>query len=125
MILDTNAISGWWEGEPGLMRHLATTARLCLPIPALAEFRFGILKSNRRARMEDWYWKSVAAAEVLPVDVQTAERYAQIRVALEYQGRRIPMNDLWIAALALQHNLPVLSRDNHFDVVDGLKRLSW
>ena len=125
MILDTNAISDRYEGTPGLMRHLATAARICLPIPALAEFRFGILKSNRRASMEEWYWKGVATSEVLPVDLQTAERYAQIRVILERKGRKIPMNDLWISAIALQHNLPVLSRDSHFDVVDGLKRFSW
>ncbi len=75
--------------------------------------------------MEDWYWKSVTVVEVLGADTQTTEHYAQIRLYLERKGVRIPMNDLWIAAIALQHHLPILSRDGHFDVVDGIKRISW
>jgi predicted nucleic acid-binding protein len=39
--------------------------------------------------------------------------------------RRAPENDVWIAALALQHRLPVVSRDRHFDRVEGLERRSW
>jgi tRNA(fMet)-specific endonuclease VapC len=46
-------------------------------------------------------------------------------VALRRLGRPIPANDAWIAALALQHRLPVLSRDEHFDVVVGIERKSW
>jgi tRNA(fMet)-specific endonuclease VapC len=46
-------------------------------------------------------------------------------VALKRSGRPIPANDAWIAALALQHRLPVLSRDEHFDVVPDLDRRTW
>ena len=125
MILDTNALSAWWEGNPAIIPHLSTTSRLCLALPALAEFRFGILKSSRRAAMENWYRQSTQLAEVLGIDLETGEHYAQTRLSLEKKGTKIPMNDLWIAAIALQHNLPVLSRDTHFDVVDGIQRLSW
>jgi tRNA(fMet)-specific endonuclease VapC len=48
-----------------------------------------------------------------------------LRVALKRAGRPIPANDAWIAALALQHRLVVLSRDQHFDAVPGLERKSW
>ena len=53
---------------------------------------------------------------------ETAVAYAALRVALKRSGRPIPANDAWIAALALQHRLPVLSRDEHFDAVPGLER---
>ncbi|PYQ18568.1 MAG: hypothetical protein DMF81_24535, partial [Acidobacteria bacterium] len=48
-----------------------------------------------------------------------------LQPAARRSGRPIPANDAWIAALALQHRLPVLSRDEHFDVVPGLDRRSW
>jgi predicted nucleic acid-binding protein len=59
------------------------------------------------------------------VDEGTAEHYAEIRVELKRSGRPIPVNDLWIAALARQHALPLLSRDQHFEFVRGLERIGW
>ena len=56
---------------------------------------------------------------------EMASAYAALRVALGRSGRPIPANDAWIAALALQHRLPVLSRDQHFDAVPNLQRQSW
>jgi tRNA(fMet)-specific endonuclease VapC len=59
------------------------------------------------------------------VTADTAVTYAALRVALRQLGRPIPANDAWIAALALEHRLPVLSRDAHFDSVPDLQRTSW
>jgi tRNA(fMet)-specific endonuclease VapC len=44
---------------------------------------------------------------------------------LKRAGTPIPTNDLWIAALCRQHDLPLLSRDRHFDRVPGLRRIAW
>jgi predicted nucleic acid-binding protein len=44
---------------------------------------------------------------------------------LKQSGRPLPSNDLWIAALARQHRLPLLSRDGHFDFVSALQRIGW
>jgi predicted nucleic acid-binding protein len=62
---------------------------------------------------------------VLAVTARTATTYATLRVALRERGTPIPANDAWIAALTLQHQLPVLTRDRHFDTVPGVKRLGW
>ncbi|MCI0331669.1 MAG: hypothetical protein L0228_00410 [Planctomycetes bacterium] len=51
--------------------------------------------------------------------------YAAIRHGLTRKGRPIPENDLWIAALARQHALDILSQDSHFDQVEGIRRISW
>lgn len=51
--------------------------------------------------------------------------YARVKLMTRDKGRPIPTNDAWIAALALEHDLPVLSRDSHFDAVDGIRRISW
>lgn len=73
-------------------------------------------------RYERWLAEVIAACRVLAVDEGTAERYADVRDELKRGGRPIPGNDVWIAALARQHGMPLVSRDQHFDFVSGLKR---
>lgn len=62
---------------------------------------------------------------ILNIDITTSRHIAAIRLELKLAGKPIPVNDLWIAALARQHALAVLSRDAHFDSVAGLRRQSW
>lgn len=100
-------------------------ARAAIPVIALGEFRYGIAESKHRAAYEAWLDIELPHFEVLPIVEETAMTYAALRVALRRLGRPIPANDVWIAALALQHRLPVLSRDVHFDAVPGVDRRSW
>lgn len=62
---------------------------------------------------------------VLPCDEGTAYQYGVIRNALRTQGRPIPENDLWIAALAGQHDLVLATRDAHFEFIEGLAVERW
>jgi predicted nucleic acid-binding protein len=55
----------------------------------------------------------------------TAQHYAEVRDELRRRGRPIPENDVWIAALAREHAQPVVSRDEHFDHVVGIRRVGW
>ncbi len=64
-------------------------------------------------------------AALLHPDTATAESYARAAVALEAKGQVIPENDLWIAAVALECDMPLATRDAHFDRVDGLTVLHW
>ena len=125
MILDTDALSAFVDGHPGVGDVLRRAARATLPVIALGEFRYGIAGSRHRATYEAWLSAHLPGFEILAVTDETTVAYAQLRVALRRSGRPIPANDAWIAALALQHGLPVLSRDEHFDVVPGLERKSW
>jgi len=125
MIVDTNGLSAWWLNEPVFIRHIEHADRLCVPVPALAEFRFGILKSRFRDKMMTWLEDALATTTVLVADAATTRHYAEIRLQLASAGTPIPMNDLWIAAIARQHKLPVLSCDAHFDHVPGLTRIDW
>jgi tRNA(fMet)-specific endonuclease VapC len=85
----------------------------------------GIRQSRNRARYEQWLAEAIASYQVLAVDEETAGHYAEVREQLKRKARPIPANDLWIAALARQHGLPILSRDRHFDFVPGLTRIGW
>jgi predicted nucleic acid-binding protein len=58
-------------------------------------------------------------------DFGTLPHYARLRAELKAAGTPIPANDCWISALALQHRMPLLSRDRHFDFVSGVRRIDW
>jgi tRNA(fMet)-specific endonuclease VapC len=125
VILDTNALSAFVDGDAGVGEILSRQARAAIPVIVLGEFRYGIAESRHRPAYEAWLESQLPHFDILAVTDETAVAYAALRVALRRSGRPIPANDAWIAALALQHRLPVLSRDQHFDVVPGLKRTSW
>jgi tRNA(fMet)-specific endonuclease VapC len=125
VILDTNALSAFVDGDKAVGDVLRQQARACIPVIVLGEFRYGIAQSKHRAAYEQWLRSELDHFEVLAVTAQTTIAYAALRVALKQQGTRMPANDAWIAALALQHKLPVLTRDRHFDAVPGMKRQDW
>ena len=104
---------------------LRLQARVAIPVIVLGEFRYGIAQSRHRATYEAWLESHTPHFEVLPVTEETAVTYAGLRVSLKRSGRPIPANDAWIAALALQHRMSILSRDEHFDAIASLRRESW
>ena len=125
MILDTNALSAFVDGDPGVGDVLRQQPLAAIPVIVLVEFRYGIAASRHRAAYEAWLTSHLERFDILAVTADTAVAYAALRVSLKRSGRPIPANDAWIAALALQHRLPILSRDEHFDVVPDLVRTAW
>jgi predicted nucleic acid-binding protein len=125
MILDTNALSAFADGVSSVVQQVADADELHVPVIVLAEYRFGIATSRRRREYEAWLARGRAFWNVLPIIEETADYYAVIRQQLKRSGVPLPANDVWIAALARQHDLAVLSRDAHFDAVADLTRLSW
>ena len=125
MILDTNALSAWIDGDPAIEEVLAEAAILKLNSVSLGEYRFGILQSRHRMEYENRLSLIETDLEILAVDASTAVLYALVRHELKSQGRPIPYHDIWIAALARQHRLPILSRDVHFDGARGVQRVDW
>jgi tRNA(fMet)-specific endonuclease VapC len=125
MILDTNALSAWIDGNSAIEGVLAQAATLKLNSISLGEFRFGILQSRHRLEYENQLSSIESDLETLTIDGSTAMLYALVRHELKSQGRPIPYHDIWIAALARQHRLPILSRDTHFDGARGIQRVDW
>jgi tRNA(fMet)-specific endonuclease VapC len=106
-------------------RSFRRAIEVAIRVIVLGEYLYGIPLSRERVRYERWLREFIPLYRVLDVDQSTSERYAEIRAQLKTSGRPIPTNDLWIAALARQHSMPLLSRDQHFDFVPGLKRFGW
>jgi tRNA(fMet)-specific endonuclease VapC len=125
MILDTDALSAAANEHPAVIANLARADQLALPVVVLGEYRYGIAQSRHRARYSKWLDGLIADCTVLDIDEETTHHYAAINIELRRIGKPIPTNDLWIAALCRQHALSILSRDRHFDLVPGNKRIDW
>lgn len=125
MILDINAVSALLAGDPELERVLAAAEKHHLPVIVIGEYRYGLLRSRDRVKLQDLLAILARESIVLSVDELTAETYATVRDELRSKGKPIPENDIWIAALARQHRLAVVSRDPHFDEVSDLQRVQW
>ena len=125
MILDTNALSALAEGDGDLLRVVEGQPDLAVPVIALGEYMYGIRQSRFRLRYERWLNANLSALDLLAVGKDTAQPYAGIRRELKTAGQPIPSNDLWIAALAREYNLPLVSRDRHFQAVRGLRLVTW
>lgn len=122
LLVDTNVYSGLLRGAPGAVRTLRRVAEIHLPLIVLGELLAGFAAGSRNAKNREELARFMASPRVhlLLPDSKTADHYADVYATLRKQGTPIPTNDLWIAALARQHRLPLLSYDDHFSVVPGL-----
>jgi tRNA(fMet)-specific endonuclease VapC len=125
MILDTNALSAAADDDPAIISLLARADQIAIPVIALAEYRYGIAQSRHRASYAEWLKGLLHDCLVLDANEPTTHYYAEITLELKQKGKPIPTNDIWIAALCRQHSLPLLSRDRHFDLVPGIRRVGW
>jgi predicted nucleic acid-binding protein len=98
-------------------------ARVAVSVITVGELRLGVLAAadgpSRARRLETL--SRVEALDPLPVDAQVAHAWAALRVALRDGGKRMPLNDSWIAATAIANRLPVVSQDGDYDDVPGLQ----
>ena len=125
MILDTNALSDLFRQNQSLRVHLEKTDRLYLPVIALGEYVYGLKNSAKAKELTVLLSDLVQDMQLLDLGKDTASHYADIRWELKRKGTPIPENDIWIAGLVREYKLPLLSRDTHFDLVEGIERLGW
>jgi tRNA(fMet)-specific endonuclease VapC len=125
MILDTNALSAAADDDPAVIALLARADQVAIPVIVLGEYRHGIAESRHQASYEHWLTGLLHDCLVFDIHEATTHHYADIVLELKRKGRPIPTNDIWVAALCREHSLPLLSRDRHFDLVAGNKRIGW
>jgi tRNA(fMet)-specific endonuclease VapC len=122
--LDTNRLTDLFQGDSELADRLGECDEVWLPLMVLAEIKAGFYGGSQQHRNEVLLQSFLAKPTVgimLPAR-ETAEHYARLFVQLKRAGTPIPDNDLWIAALALEHDLQLITRDNHFKSVPQLLR---
>lgn len=123
-LLDTVAaitLLNRWPGHDSLLQY----SDIYLPFIVVGEIFHGATRSQRVQENLQRVEQLIAQVPILYPDVPTLRIYGEIRTALRRKGRPIPGNDVWIAAVALEHQLPVLTRDAHFREVEGLAVVTW
>jgi predicted nucleic acid-binding protein len=122
--LDTNRITDLFRGDLELAEQLATAEEVWIPLFALGEIKAGFLGGTQQRRNESLLNRLLAkpTVSVLLPGRETAEHYARIFVQLRRAGAPVPDNDLWIAALVLEHDLVLITRDRHFERIPQLIR---
>lgn len=122
-LLDTNVVIAILNQETAVARLLESVRDIFLPAVVVGELYYGAWNSARTTSNLQTVRDFAARVTVLPVDEITAVHYGEIRSKLRRKGKPLPENDIWIAASAMQHNLPLATRDRHFEVIDGLDLL--
>lgn len=125
LALDTNRYVDFCKNAPGVAETLERAEAVYMAFAVLGELRAGFAvgsqgPANERTLRRFLMREGVSA---LFPDEQTTHHYATVYRQLRQQGTPIPTNDMWIAALALQHDLVLYARDQHFDHLPQLLRV--
>lgn len=124
-LLDTNAVIGLFRDDEGVASRIHDATSVTVSAITAGELFFGACRSDRPsqnfARIEEF----LGSLAVLECTQETARVYGALKAALRAKGRPIPENDLWIASIARQHNLSVLTRDDHFLEIPDLPVETW
>ena len=122
IIIDTNIYAAFKRNVQDVVKVFRRVDYIGINTVVLGElysgFKGGAKENLNKQELEQFLDKP--RADVIPIDENTAEFYAQVYWNLKRNGTPIPTNDMWIAASALQHGLALFSLDGHFKEVDGL-----
>ena len=125
VLLDTNVVVAHLRNDPDLTARLRSTPAIYVPWVVLGELHYGALRAQRREAQLALIRDFLQTAILLLPDQSTSERYGQVKAELAGVGKMIPDNDIWIAAMARQFDLPLVTRDAHFAAVPALTTLAW
>ena len=122
--LDTNRLTDLFQGDSALADLLGGCDEVWIPLIVLAEIKAGFYGGAQRHKNELLLqsFMTKPTVDVLLPNRETAEQYARLFVQLKRAGTPVPENDLWIAALVLQHDLHLVTRDQHFERIPQLLR---
>jgi tRNA(fMet)-specific endonuclease VapC len=124
-LLDTNIIIALFAEDPIIKERLEQIEEVFIPCIVLGELYYGAEKSKKikinMKKIDDFS----VSNQIIGVNGETSKFYATIKIDLHKKGYPIPENDIWISAIAQQHKLTLISRDNHFKEVENLKFEFW
>lgn len=125
LALDTNRYTDLCRGDEDVVEIVETADEVWLPFIVLGELRAGFAVGSQGPRNEAVLRRFLLkpGVSVLYPDEQTTHHYANVYRQLRKQGTPIPTNDMWIAALVLQHSLTLCERDTHFNALPQLTRV--
>lgn len=126
LVIDTNIYCDFAEGVSQTVETLATLGQtMFLAAIVVGELSYGFMKGNRRAANERKLNEIIRLLEIQVVDVtrSVASKYGLIYLSLVKKGRKIPLNDVWIAACCMEVGGTLLTRDQHFEYVEQIDKI--
>lgn len=123
--IDTNRYVDFAKGLPEAVERVRRAEEIVVPFVVLGELRAGFAGGTRSGENERNLVRFLNSrrVDVVFADEDTTHHYARLFHQLRRQGTPIPTNDLWIAALVVQHELHLFARDTHFDHLAQIPRL--
>ena len=124
-LLDTNIIAALFKGEKNIADKMDEATDVCIPTIVMGELHYGaqystkVRSNTKNINRLSVYYKILNATE------NTALIYGIIKANLRKKGKPIPENDIWIAAIAQENELTLVTRDKHFDEIEGLQIVCW
>jgi len=122
-LLDTSAVIAIFNGDRGMLQWISDASEVYLCTVVAGELYYGAYKSARRKENIQKIEEFIVSSAVLESDINTAKEYGIIKSGLQRKGKPIPENDIWIAAIARQYGLTLVSTDRHFGEIDALNVL--
>jgi tRNA(fMet)-specific endonuclease VapC len=124
-LLDTSILIELFAQDANVLARLEKAENTYIPSIALGELHYGARKSTRTEKNLEQLEKLASQVVILPCDAETSYWYGIVKDGLRKAGQPIPENDIWIAAMTLQHGLTLATRDKHFQSVENLKLDMW
>lgn len=124
-LLDTNIVIALFGNDSSVKKNITSAKEVYIPITVIGELYYGAFKSSRAEENFSHINNFINANTILTYNAETSKKYGLIKHILQKKGRPIPENDIWIAAIALQFDLCLISRDGHFLYIDNLQKASW
>ncbi len=125
LILDTNIVIELFRGNKKVLSVLSNYDVIYLPITVLGELYLGAYRSlNIQKKLEE-IKRFVKSCSILDSDTNTADNYGAIKSRLLNIGKPLPENDIWIAAISIQYDLPLYTLDNHFNEIEGIRLFEY
>ncbi len=124
-LLDTNIVIAMFANEVNIEKERQNTEKVFLASPVIGELYYGARNSDRPIENIQRINRLTERIPCISCNLETARWYGIIKNQLRQNGHLIPDNDIWIAAIAMQRELILVTRDAHFNEVEALQLARW
>lgn len=124
-LLDTNIIIEVFNGNVKMADKVNSLKGFAVCTIVLGELHIGINRVRNKAKHQKMLDNFLQLCHVLNIDSETSKHYGTIMAQLHKKGKPIPTNDVWIAAVALQHGYTLITTDKHFQEISNIEIGKW
>ncbi len=124
-LLDTNIIIALFANDTKIKNNLLQAEEVFIPSIVIGELYYGANKSQRVQENLTKIKYFITNNVILSCDENTSRYYGEVKNSLRLKGRPLPENDIWIAAITIQYNLILVTRDAHFNEVENINCVRW